>query len=194
VSYRPLADVDDGFTVSTTVTTPTWQGLNASVKLQRARGAIFPEGSRGYETRLTSSLALRPTGSTRATASATSSHITRDRDGSEFARTIIPRLKLEYQPRRSIFFRVVAEYVAERRARLEDARTGAALSVNGALSTPSESDRLRVDWLASFEPSPGTVAFFGYGSSLDDTRAFGFRDLTRASDGFFLKLAYQIRR
>jgi hypothetical protein len=66
--------------------------------------------------------------------------------------------------------------------------------VDGTASTPRESNRLRLDWLASFEPSPGTVAFFGYGASLDDTRAFGFRQIQRVSDGFFVKLAYQIRR
>jgi hypothetical protein len=38
------------------------------------------------------------------------------------------------------------------------------------------------------------VAFFGYGSSLDDVSPFGFRQMQRTSDGFFVKLAYQIRR
>ena len=176
------------------VTTPTWQSLNGSARLARNRGPIFAEGSAGYETRLTSSLSLRPTGSIRITASQTYSRITRDRDGSEFARTIIPRLKLEYQPTRSLFFRVVGEYVSERRAALEDARTGDQLLVGGNPAGSFESDRLRVDWLASFEPSPGTVAFFGYGASLDDRNAFSFDRMQRASDGFFLKLAYQIRR
>ena len=128
------------------------------------------------------------------TASGTLSRITRDRNGSEFARTIIPRLKLEYQATRSLFFRVIGEYVAERRARLEDARSGDVLTVNGTPSTAGENNRMRVDWLASFEPSPGTVAFFGYGASLDDNKAFGFRDVSRSSDGFFFKLAYQFRR
>lgn len=68
------------------------------------------------------------------------------------------------------------------------------LIIGGTPSTSRESNRMRVDWLASFEPSPGTVAFFGYGTSLDDTGAFGFRDVTRTSDGFFVKLAYQLRR
>lgn len=192
--YRPLKGVSDGFTTSISLTTPTWQSANASARLARNRGVIFPEGSAGYETRLTGSLSLRPTSSVRIAASQTYSHITRDRDGSEFARTIIPRLKLEYQPNRSLFFRVVGEYVSERRAALLDARTGDPLSVGGAPRSASESDRLRVDALASFEPTPGTVAFFGYGASLDDNNAFGFSRMRRASDGFFLKLAYQIRR
>jgi len=50
-----------------------------------------------------------------------------------------------------------------------------------------------MDFLASLEPSPGTVAFLGYGSSLDDTSAFNFSEMSRASDGFFVKLAYQFR-
>ncbi len=191
--YDPLEGVTDGFSFSGSLTTPTYQALNATAKLTRGRGPIFPEASRGYETRFTSSLSLRPTGSIRLTASNTWSRITRDRDGSEFARTIIPRLKLELQANRALFFRVVAEYVAERRAALEDARTGAPLFVNGSLSTSRESNRMRMDWLASFEPTPGTVAFFGYGTSLDDRSAFAFQDLTRSSDGFFVKLAYQFR-
>ena len=180
--------------VNASLTTPTYRSFNATAQISRGRGGIFAEGSRGYETRLTASLSLRPSGSIRVIGSDDVSQITRDRDGSEFARTIIPRLKLEYQPSRSLFFRVVGEYVAERRSGLADARTGDPLVIDGAASTAQESNRLRVDWLASFEPSPGTVAFFGYGASLDDTRAFGFRQMQRASDGFFVKLAYQIRR
>lgn len=194
VSYRPLTGVSDGFATNVSLTTPTWQTANASVRLARNRGPIFPEGSAGYETRFTGSLSLRPNSSVRITASQTWSRITRDRGGAEFARTIIPRLKLEYQPNRSLFFRVVGEYVAERRAQLLDARTGDPLFIDGELQGASESDRLRVDALASFEPTPGTVAFFGYGTSLDDTSAFGFDRMRRSSDGFFLKLAYQIRR
>ena len=194
VPYQALDGVGDGFELSTGATTPTFKTLNASAKVSRGRGAIFAEGGRGYETRLTSGLSLRPTGSIRITGSTTWSRITRARNGSEFARTIIPRLKLEYQPHRSLFFRVVGEYVSGRSAALEDARTGAPISINGTATAASASNRLRVDWLASFEPSPGTVAFFGYGSSTDDRGPFAFRQLTRTSDGFFVKLAYQIRR
>ena len=48
--------------------------------------------------------------------------------------------------------------------------------------------------ILQFEPSPGTVAFLGYGSSLVSARTFGFSDLERVDDGIFLKLAYQFRR
>ncbi len=192
--FAPPAGVSDGFNVNTSVSTPTYRSFDASISAARARGPIFPEASRGYETRLTGSLALRPTGSIRIVGSNTHARITRDRDGSEFARTIITRLKVEYQPLRSLFFRVVAEYIAQRRAALEDPRTGSPLVVGGVTSTAGEVNGVRVDWLASFEPTPGTVAFFGYGASLDDTRAFGFQRMERRSDGFFVKLAYLFRR
>jgi hypothetical protein len=53
---------------------------------------------------------------------------------------------------------------------------------------------VRVDLLASYEPTPGTVAFLGYGNSLQTEDPLAQTDLVRTSDGFFLKLAYQFRR
>ena len=52
----------------------------------------------------------------------------------------------------------------------------------------------KTDLLLSYEPTPGTVAFLGYGSSLDNGESFGFDSLARQSDGFFLKLADRFRR
>jgi hypothetical protein len=51
-----------------------------------------------------------------------------------------------------------------------------------------------MDWLASYQPTPGTVAFFGYGSGSAAPRADEFSDLRRNDDAFFVKLAYQFRR
>jgi hypothetical protein len=51
-----------------------------------------------------------------------------------------------------------------------------------------------MDLLASFEPTPGTVAFLGYGSSLESDEEFNWSRLRRVNDGFFLKLAYQVRQ
>jgi hypothetical protein len=137
---------------------------------------------------------VRGGGSIRAMGQLTLTRLTRQRDGSEFARVAIPRLKLEYQPRRSLFFRAVAEYRAQRRDVLRDARTGAPLRVNGVLSARDDTNPLRVDLLLSYEPTPGTVAFLGYGAGLDNGPRFGFGTLARDNDGFFLKLAYRFRR
>ena len=114
--------------------------------------------------------------------------------GSEFARSTIPRLKVEYQPSRALFFRAIGEYRSERRAALVDPATGAPLFVGGAAQPATEFNGLRVDLLASYEPTPGTVAFLGYGSSLETDGEFNWSRLERRSDGFFVKLAYQYRQ
>ena len=158
------------------VTTPVFERFNAKVEVRTGGTAIFAEAADGRETRLTTTLGLRPTQSSRIEASFVTSRIYREADDSEFARSTIPRLKVEYQPRRSLFFRVITEYRSERRA-LE--------SFKG----------LRTDWLASFEPTPGTVVFLGYGASQErNPDRFGTDALRRTADGFFVKLAYLIRR
>jgi hypothetical protein len=52
---------------------------------------------------------------------------------------------------------------------------------------------LRVDFLFSYHPTPGTVFYLGYGSSLTEADAFTFRDVDRVNDGFFVKLSYLFR-
>jgi hypothetical protein len=52
---------------------------------------------------------------------------------------------------------------------------------------------VRVDWLLSSHPTPGTVLYAGYGNSLTEPDALAFRRLSRASDGFFVKLSYLFR-
>jgi hypothetical protein len=72
------------------------------------------------------------------------------------------------------------------------AGTQSILWVDGIPTTPGKTRNLRTDWLVSYEPSAGTVAFFGYGSTLERPNADP-QGLRRAADGFFLKLAYQFR-
>ena len=45
----------------------------------------------------------------------------------------------------------------------------------------------------AFEPTPGTAAYLGYGSSLETDRELNLSRLERVSDGFFVKLAYRVR-
>ncbi len=164
------------FSGTFSVTTPVFEKFNAKVEVRTGGTAIFAESADGRETRVTTSLGLRPTQSARIEASFVTSRIHRALDDTEFARSTIPRLKAEYQPRRSLFFRVIAEYRSEVRA-------------------GEQFKGLRTDWLLSFEPTPGTVVFLGYGASQErDPNRFGTEALRRTSDGFFVKLAYQFRR
>jgi hypothetical protein len=177
-----------------TVATPTYRTFNVSVEAHHDSVAIFPEASEGRETRAVATLGLRPTGSIRVDGSATYSRITRAADGSEFARTVIPRLKIEYQPTRALFFRVVGEYRSERQAALIDPTTGLPILLAGRPEPRQSFNGLRIDFLVSYEPTPGTVAFFGYGGSLETNRVLSLADLRRQTDGFFVKLAYLFRK
>ena len=190
--YRPAGDFS-GLVWQAGVTTPTWQRLGANLSYRRGRGAIFEEGTTGRAWLLTWQLSLRPVPTMRAALTGTVFRLFR-LDGSEFARSTIPRLKLEYQPSRALFFRAVGEYRSDRRSALADPASGAPLFVSGAAQPLTKFNGLRVDLLASFEPTPGTVAFLGYGSSLETDAAFNWSRLQRSSDGFFVKLAYQIRQ
>ena len=193
--FRVPDELTGLFSASLTVSTPTFQAANASVSVRRSEVAVFPEASEGRETNVQATLGVRPTASIRLEASQVYSRITRARDGSEFARTVIPRLKLEYQPNRALFFRVVGEYRSQREDALYDPWTGTrGLIVRGTPALGARADGLRLDFLLSYEPTPGTVAFFGYGSSMATDRVLSLHDLRRQNDGFFVKLAYLFRR
>ena len=192
--YRPASWQSGLADLSATLASPVLQRVNASVTVQRTTSPIFAEGSRGTDLRISGSLTLRPTSAARVEATLATSRITRRLDGSEYARTLIPRVKAEYQLTRAMFVRVVGEYRSERRDALRSADDGRTLWVNQSASVRSESSRLRLDWLASYQPTPGTVAFFGYGSGSVAPRADEFSDLRRNDDAFFVKLAYQFRR
>ena len=163
------------------------------MQYRRGRVAIFQEAATGRAWLLTGELDVRPMPTVRMALTATVFRIDR-LDGREFARSTIPRLKVEYQPKRELFFRVIGEYRSDRTAAPEDPATGAPLLLDGNAQPRTEFNGLRVDLLASFEPTPGTVAFLGYGSSLETDEAFNWSRLRRRNDGFFVKLAYQVRR
>jgi hypothetical protein len=191
-AYLPPDDFS-GVVWTLKVTTPTWRRLGAELSYTRGRTPLFEEGATGTRRQLTGRIGLRPTPNVRIAASGTVLQLFR-RDGDEFARALIPRLQAEYQPNRALFFRVIGEYRSERRAALRAAGSGEPLFIQGAAQPALRSNGLRVDLLASFEPTPGTVAFLGYGSSMETDGDFNWSRLERVSDGFFVKLAYRIRR
>ena len=50
-----------------------------------------------------------------------------------------------------------------------------------------------VEGLLSYEPSPGTVFFFGYTRTMEDSEAFAFDRVQPTADGLFAKLSYRFR-
>jgi hypothetical protein len=146
-------------------------------------------------------LGYRPTRKLRFSASLPLLVYHRWDDGSFVGSDIIPRLKVEYQLSRAIFFRVVGEYHSVRRDSLSDyTRTNRPVLLrdeNGIyrrdLALAFERNDFRADLLFSYQPTPGTVLFAGYGSTLEEDHAFRFRGLSRRRDGFFTKLSYLFR-
>ncbi len=60
-------------------------------------------------------------------------------------------------------------------------------------ATAVNSNVLTGSVLFSYQPVPGTVAFFGYGNDSNEPQALHFTGLTRQADSFFVKLSYLFR-
>jgi hypothetical protein len=169
------------------------RGLTVGASVGAGQGAIFAEAAEARGVSVFVGATWKPTSAIRIDGQWVHQRITRARDGSWFSTANIPRLKVEYQLTRDIFFRYVGQYFAQERDALRDPRTGDPLIVGGSAQPRVTDTDFRNDLLFSYKPTPGTVFFFGYGSSLTEAEPFGFRDLRRTSDGFFLKASYLFR-
>lgn len=185
--------VFDAINGSVTIATPLYQLWNASVHVEGGTAPIYPEAARGHYLSSSATVSLRPRPAVRLAGTLAYARLNR-LNGSEFGRSVIPRLKVEVQPNRALFFRLVTEYRSERQADLRDATSNDLLVVNNALVPGHHTDQLRMDWLVSYEPTPGTVAFFGYGSTLNGEQQLTLRGMQRTTDAFFVKVAYLFRR
>lgn len=185
--------------VQVRMTTPQFAKWAANASMTYGSDADFLETTRAHRTELSLSLDLRPTPQVRVTTTMLYQQFVRDRDASTILETTIPRLRLEYQASRAIQFRFVGQYESRTRDALSDPATGNPIvfrNVNGTFTAASrsESNRLRVDWLIGFLPTPGRVIYIGYGATLTQDDAFSFRDIPRrTNDGLFVKASYQFR-
>jgi hypothetical protein len=180
------------------VETPQFTSLAASASVGVGRTAAFfePAPARAFEAR--ASVEWRPTDHLRVNAQYSYLALNRVRDDSRLSTAHIPRLRVEYQLARSIFLRFIGQYDAQERDALRDPATDRPIlladgSGGYAAAAAQANNNLRLDWLFSFHPNPGTVAYLGYGAGLTEDDAFAFRNVRRVSDGFFLKLSYLFR-
>ena len=182
------------------VQTPNFQSVSLSASLLVGRDENFFEWANGHIILGDVDLAWRPTGRLRTELIYEHQQVNRPDDGSTVSRIRVPRLKVEYQVSRPVFFRFIGQYTSnETDALRDDSRTEGAILIQDPVTrtftrtTRSASNTFRVDWLFSYRPTPGTVAFLGYGSSLTAPSAFRFSGLSRIGDGFFAKLSYLFR-
>jgi hypothetical protein len=182
-----------------TIGTPEWKHGSASLFVVWGKDENFDEWSSADILIGTLEGDWRPTGKMRVNATYNMQKYNRRTDGSTVRIRRIPRLKLEYQIARPLFVRIVGEYDAQDVDDLrDDSRTGLPLifrNNDGSFSraTAYSTNVFRGDFLFSYQPLPGTVVFAGYGSVMDEPRAFRFGDLQRNSDGFFVKASYLFR-
>lgn len=169
------------------------RALTFSANVGFGAGVIFAEAAEARGAQVFLGATWKPTSGVRLDGRWVHQRLTRARDGSWFSTANIPRLKVEYQLTRDIFFRYVGQYSAEERDALRDPRSEDPLIVDGDAQPRITATRFQNDVLFSYKPTPGTVFFFGYGSSLSEPDPFRFRSLARTSDGFFLKASYLFR-
>jgi uncharacterized protein DUF5916 len=186
------------------VTTPEFKTFSGNAFILWGNDENFYEWSPGRIIIANGGLNWRPTGQVRVESTYALQEVRRRSDGSLVNRQHIPRVKVEYQLSRPIFLRIVGEYLHEQQTSLrDDTRTEGAIliydpGVGDFVRTEAFTrSSFRGDLLFSYQPVPGTVAFLGYGSTLQDPTVddagFDRSGMRRVSDGVFLKLSYLFR-
>lgn len=181
------------------IATPEWSRFSGDFFYIGGKDENFDEWQSGLIHIITVNARYRPTDQLRFEAQYQHQEYNRWEEGSTVNIRKVPRLKVEYQATRSIFFRFVGQYDALVKLDLrDDGRTNFPLlrrQDDGTFTRMSGFSRnaLRGDWLFSYQPTPGTVFFAGYGSSLNEADQFRFKDLARQQDGFFIKWSYLFR-
>jgi len=191
----------DNYDLVMSMSTPTWSTFGANLQLIVGRDENFDEWAPANIFIVSGGVDWRPTDQVRVAPTYARQQYIRPDDGSTVRVRDIPRLKVEYQLSRSVFLRLVGQYDAVWRDALrDDTRTGDPILVldpsSGVYVQTTELSRNRIqgDVLFSYQPSPGTVVFAGYGSAMTEADSFRFRGVQRNADGFFVKVSYLIRR
>lgn len=205
-SFTPFRPDQENFSRLPSITTGLWvnkwQRVRGNMRFTWSDSPIFDrsfgvavENARSFSGN--ASLNLYPTRAFVAEIGVNYSRLTRKADGAEYSEAIIPRLRGQYQFSRALFFRSIVEYGSQTRMDLRDPVTGLALArctTSGCSPRAgSEGHDFRVEGLVGYEPSPGTVFFFGYTREMEDATAFGFENVRPTRDGLFVKLSYRFR-
>jgi hypothetical protein len=182
------------------VTTPRFKTFSGNVFLLWGRDENFFEWASADIVFARCSVDWRPTQQLRINPQYQLQQYRRRTDESLVGRRRIPRLKVEYQLSRAIFLRWIGEYDASEQDDLrDDSRTELPIVIRDRATGEYERalgqtrSQFRNDWLFSYQPTPGTVIFAGYGSTVTEDQPLRFNDLRRLRDGFFMKVSYLFR-
>ncbi len=182
------------------VSTPVFSKFDLSLLQLAGRDENFFEWAQADISVTELTLNYRPTDQLRVQLMYNAQIYWRHDDYSIAAKTLIPRLDIEYQLSRPIFFRLIAQYDGAYQNNLrDDSRTNLPIFfLNPGTTTFTraaafQSNQLQLSGLFSYQPIPGTVAFLGYGNTLDEPNGFQFNPLRRIADNFFVKFSYLFR-
>lgn len=180
------------------LSTPQWSILNASLFYVGGQDENFFEWAQANIDIVQLDLSIRPSDRARIDGSFAYADYWRRSDHTLVGRNLIPRVKFEYQLTRAIFMRLVGEYdLFEHDDLRDETRTNFPLIIDGELASAVRSRSLHGDFLFSYQPTPGTVLFLGYGSQADGNpdpnQRFNWQPLRRASDYLFAKASYLFR-
>ena len=179
--------------------TPQWKTFAGSIGVTTGRDDNFDEWSSALILFTTLNLDWRPTDRLRLNSRWIDQQFFRKSDRSLVRRRMIPRLKTEYQLSRPIFVRFVTQYDGSKvDAFRDDGRSNFPVlfrNPDGTFrrSVARERGGLRSDVLFSYQPTPGTVFFAGYGASHGANEFLEPSLLLRSSDAFFIKASYLLR-
>jgi len=182
--------------VMLTLNTPQLDRISASLKYGFGRDPNYEEWAPGNIYLVESKIKWNPTDQIRMSLRYNQQQNYRSSDGSLVSESRTPRVKIEYQITPTIFLRGVVQYTAKFRDNLRDnSRTELPIYFKDSdgqyIPALSEtSNNIEADFLFSYRPMPGTLVFFGYGSSLTEPNRFRFKSMARQMDGFFLKISY----
>ncbi|MGQ0649583.1 MAG: DUF5916 domain-containing protein [Gemmatimonadaceae bacterium] len=212
VSYRPFSGRDrlGNIDYVVSLTTPNYRKFSASTQLVWGRDENFYEWTSANIGWIDLNLNWRPTEQLRVTGSYDWQGYRRLSDNSQVAETSIPRVRVEYQVTRSIFLRVVGQYTADYADDLRESdrsnnplfrKVGTRfVRARGFSTVERRANRVntfRPEFLFSYLPSPGTVIYAGYNSTMTEPESFRFgrgtSGLQRQSDAFFVKLSWLFR-
>ena len=182
--------------------TPTWRhfdfnafvlaGLNDENYAEWASGKVYVE---------IASTNIRPSDHLRFNISYTGSSVYRPSDNTRVLAQDVAVGRVEYQLSRAFQLRVIGQYTVNARDSLrDDSRTGLPIVIRDPTTgiyapTVAYSNRqLQLNFLFSYLPTPGTVVYFGYGTTAARPDGLGRPELTPVEASFFLKVSYLWRR
>ena len=200
-SYKPFvgrdAIINLGF--MTTLQLPQLDTFSGTIKYGYGKDPNYQEWAPEIIDLIEMKLFWNPSDQLRVNFRLNQQNNKRPKDGTLVTSATVPRLKIEYQLNESLFLRFVGQYNSSYRDSLNDSSKDGDpiyfMNSDGTYyrASKQESNSLQADFLFSYRPTPGTLVFVGYGSSLTEPERYRFSSLERKSDGFFIKLSYLYR-